>query len=93
MKPKETEFEKFDRVTRGIFTIPNAEMQRKLKEEKRAKDKHQKQSTSTASHVSASNKKINRVTRAALSFTRDKLSRSDTQTLRMMNRAHYSRKT
>ena len=57
MKPKETEFEKFDRVTRGLFTIPNAELQRKLKEEKRAKDKQKKRSTSTASNVSASPKK------------------------------------
>ena len=56
MKPKETEFEKFDRVTGGLLTIPYAEIQRKLKEEKRAKDKHKKRSTSTASRVSASRK-------------------------------------
>ena len=57
MRPKETEFEKFDRVTGGIFTIPSAEIRRKLKEEKRAKDKHKKRSTSTASRDSASRKK------------------------------------
>jgi|GEM_PF-2839347 len=56
MKSKETEFEKFDRVTRGLFTIPFAEKQRKLKDEKRAKDKHKKRSTSTTSRVSASRK-------------------------------------
>jgi hypothetical protein len=57
MKPKETEFEKFDRVTGGLLTIPYAEIQRKLKEEKRAKDKDKKTSTSTASRVSAAAKK------------------------------------
>jgi hypothetical protein len=66
MKSKETEFEKFDRVTRGLFTIPYAEIQRELKEEKRAKDKHKKRPTSTASRVSVSRKeresRSNRVT-------------------------------
>jgi hypothetical protein len=56
MRPKETEFEKFDRVTRGLFTIPFVEIQRKLKDEKRAKDKYKKRSTSTASGVSTSRK-------------------------------------
>jgi hypothetical protein len=42
MKPKETEFEKFDRVTGGLFTIPHSELQEKMKKETRNKQKGRK---------------------------------------------------
>lgn len=58
MKPKETEFEKFDRMVGGLLTVPYSELQKKLEEEKQAKGKHKKKRpTSTASSRASSSRK------------------------------------
>lgn len=58
MKPKNSEFENFDRVMDGLLTVPYSELQKKLENEKRTKQKKKKRSTSTASsRVSRDNKK------------------------------------
>jgi inner membrane protein involved in colicin E2 resistance len=56
MKTK-TEFEQFDKVMGGLLAVPYAELQKKLKEEKRDKAKHKKKRpTSTASSRVASSR-------------------------------------
>jgi len=59
MKRKQSdEFEQFDKVVRGLLTVPYSELQRQLDEEKRTKDTHKKKrATSPASRASSSPKK------------------------------------
>ena len=59
MKPKSTEFEKFDDTMRGLLAVPYTELQKKLEEEKEEKARHKKKRpTSTASsRASSSGKK------------------------------------
>jgi hypothetical protein len=58
MKPKSKEFENFDKAMRGLLAVPYSELQKKLEEEKRAKDKHKKKrSTSSASSRASSVRK------------------------------------
>jgi hypothetical protein len=55
MKTK-TEFEKFDEVMEGLLSVPYSELQKKLADEKKAKQK-KKRSVSTASRDIAVRKK------------------------------------
>jgi hypothetical protein len=58
MKSKSSEFEDFDKVMGGLLAVPYSELQKKLEQEKRAKDRRKKKrSTSTASRVSVARKK------------------------------------
>jgi hypothetical protein len=57
MKPKESEFEKFDRVMGGLLTVPYAELQKKLEAAQRVKQKKKKRPTSTASSRASSSRK------------------------------------
>lgn len=57
MRPKETEFEKFDRVMGGLLTVPHSELQKKLEEERQVKQKKKKRPTSTASSRASSGRK------------------------------------
>jgi hypothetical protein len=61
MKPKDSaEFEEFDKVMGGLLSVPYSELQRKIEEEKRAKDKNKGKRATTsspASRASSSRKK------------------------------------
>ena len=58
MKKEPTEFENFDKVMGGLLSVSHAELQKKLDEEKQAKDRHKKKRpTSTASSRASSNRK------------------------------------
>ena len=48
MKEK-TEFEKFDKVMRGLLAVPYSELQKELAKEERTKAKKKKRPASTAS--------------------------------------------
>ncbi len=53
MKGKQSkEFENFDSVMSGLLAVPYSELQKKLEQEKRGKQKKKKRPTSTASRVS-----------------------------------------
>ena len=56
---KKSEFEQFDKVMDGLLAVPYSELQKKLEEEKRAKEKQKgKRATSSpASRASSSRKK------------------------------------
>ena len=54
---KQTEFEKFDSVMSGLLAVPYSELQQKLEEEKRAKHKRKRPTSTASSRVSASRKK------------------------------------
>ena len=57
MKPKQTEFEKFDKVMGGLLAVPYSELQKELAKEERQKAKKKKRPIKTASsRVSASRK-------------------------------------
>jgi hypothetical protein len=52
------EFENFDKTMRGLLSVPYAELQKKLEEEKQAKAKYKKKRpTSTASRASSVRKR------------------------------------
>jgi hypothetical protein len=54
MKEKtQTAFERFDKVMDGLLAVPYKELQQKLDEEKAAKAKRKKRTTSPASRASA----------------------------------------
>ena len=55
MKPKQTEFEKFDEVMGGLLAVPHKELQHELEKEKRAKAKKKRPKTAS-SRASASRK-------------------------------------
>lgn len=58
MKKEPSEFENFDKVMDGLLAVPYSELQKKLEDNKRVKQKKKKRSTSTASsHASSSRKK------------------------------------
>lgn len=57
MKPKSTEFENFDKTMRGLLAVPYSELQKKLEEEKQAKQRKKKRATSPASRVSNDRKR------------------------------------
>ena len=58
MKPKQSdEFEKFDKVMDGLLSVPYSELQRKLEEEKKEKEKGRRAISSPASRASSSRKK------------------------------------
>ena len=50
-----SEFDKFDKVMRGLLSVPHKELQEKIEEEKRMKAKETKKraKSSLASHASA----------------------------------------
>jgi hypothetical protein len=50
------EFEKFNKVMDGLLAVPRKELQQKLDEEKRLKEKQKRRTTSSASHVSSNAK-------------------------------------
>ena len=53
MKTKQSEeFEKFDKVMDGLLAVPYSELQKKLEQEKRAKDKHKKKRATSSSPAS-----------------------------------------
>jgi hypothetical protein len=57
-KPK-SEFEEFDKVMDGLLSVPYSELQKKLEEEKRAKEerKGRRATSSPASRASSGSKK------------------------------------
>jgi hypothetical protein len=58
MKTKEaSEAEKFDKVMDGLLSVPYSELQRKLEEEKQAKEKGRRPTSSPAAPSSSSRKK------------------------------------
>jgi hypothetical protein len=58
MKKKQSpEFEKFDEVMGGLLSVPYSELQQKLEEEKREKEKGKRPTSSPASPSSSSRKK------------------------------------
>jgi hypothetical protein len=60
MKPKPPdEFEDFDKVMGGLLSVPYSELQKKLEEEKRAKEKEKgrRATSSPASRASSDRKK------------------------------------
>jgi hypothetical protein len=59
MKPKQAdEFEEFDKVMDGLLSVPYSELQKKLEEEKRQKEKGKgRRPTSPAAPSSSSRKK------------------------------------
>lgn len=56
---KPPEFEEFDKVMGGLLSVPYSELQRKLEEEKRAKEKQKERraTSSLASRASSDSKK------------------------------------
>ncbi|HYX31241.1 MAG TPA: hypothetical protein VE863_22085 [Pyrinomonadaceae bacterium] len=54
---KSKEFEKFDVVMDGLLTVPKSELQRKLDDEKRAKERKKRPVKTASSRVSASGKR------------------------------------
>jgi hypothetical protein len=56
-KEKSEEFENFDKVMDGLLSVPYSELQRKLEEEKREKEKGKRPTSSPASPASSSRKK------------------------------------
>jgi hypothetical protein len=58
MRTKEpSESEKFDKVMDGLLSVPYSELQQKLEEEKRQKEKGKRPTSSPASPASSSRKK------------------------------------
>jgi hypothetical protein len=56
-KEKSEEFENFDKVMDGLLSVPYSELQKKLEEEKREKEKGRRPTSSPASPASSSRKK------------------------------------
>jgi len=50
---KESEFEQFDKVMDGLLAVPYSELQKKLDEEKRAKEKQKERRVTSSSPASA----------------------------------------
>ncbi|MFN2492252.1 MAG: hypothetical protein ABR501_05130 [Pyrinomonadaceae bacterium] len=54
---KNEEFEKFDKVMGGLLSVSRAELNRKLKAEKRAKEKKKRPTSTASSRASVARKK------------------------------------
>jgi hypothetical protein len=50
---KESEFEQFDKVMDGLLAVPYSELQKKLDEEKRVKEKQKERRVTSSSPASA----------------------------------------
>jgi hypothetical protein len=58
MKPKQPdEFKEFDKVMDGLLSVPYSELQEKLEQEKREKEKGKRPTSSPAAPSSSSRKK------------------------------------
>jgi inner membrane protein involved in colicin E2 resistance len=57
MKKDTNEFDNFDKVMGGLLSVPYSELQKKLEEEKREKQKKNKRATLPASRVSSARKR------------------------------------
>ena len=53
MKKGKSEFEKFDETMEKLLSVPYSELQKKLEEEKRGKEKKKRTKRPTSSHVSS----------------------------------------
>jgi hypothetical protein len=54
---KKTEFEKFDKVMDGLLSVPYSELQKKLEEERREKEKGKRTTSLPAAPSSSGRKK------------------------------------